>query len=125
MRTVILRSKDDNLEVSEPPDSATDSDRSVSVNLATALTALFENLFSARLVGPALIQIGRTLGDKVKLYRLKNLMRLNEKLDKVIAARGIDRHAMADVALSLGLPFLERASYQSRRQDPTGHSAYV
>lgn len=98
--------------MSEPPNDVTDDDQQVSRSLATALTGLLEKLFSASLVGPALSQIGLTIGDRVKLYRIENLIRLNEKLEKVIAERGMDREALADVALSVGLPLLERASYQ-------------
>ena len=97
--------------MSELPDSATD-DGAASKGLAIALTGLLETLFSASLVGPALSQIGLTIGDRIKLYRVRNLMRLNEKLDKAISERGLDRGTLTDVALSVGLPLLERASYQ-------------
>ena len=81
-------------------------------SLATALTGLLEKLFSASLVGPALSQLGATVGDQVKSFRVRNLMRIGEQLDEVLADRGLDRSDLSGIAMSVGLPLLEKASYQ-------------
>lgn len=76
--------------------------------VAIALGRLFETVFSASVIGPALQQVGLTIGDHVKSYRIKNLMSLNQKLDEVFEERGIDRDALQKVSLSVGFPLLEK-----------------
>lgn len=49
-------------------------------SVAIALGRLFETIFSASVIGPALQQVGLTIGDHVKSYRIKNLMSLNQKI---------------------------------------------
>lgn len=77
-----------------------------------ALSGLVEKIFSATLVAPAFSQVGLTIGDQVKLFRIKNLITLNEKLDRVIEERKLDRDDLKKLSLSVGFPLLEKASYQ-------------
>ena len=81
-------------------------------NVATALSGLFEKMFAATLVAPALSQVGLTFGDQVKFYRIKNLIRLNEHLEQVIKERNIDQSNLNKLSMSVGFPLLEKASYQ-------------
>lgn len=77
-----------------------------------ALGVLVEKVFDATVVGPALNQIGLTIGDQFKYYRMKNLIRLNSHLEEVIEERNLDMSDLENVSLSVGFPLLEKASYQ-------------
>ena len=79
---------------------------------ALALTHLVEKVFSATLIAPALSQIGLTLGDQVKFFRIRNLVRLNEHLEEVLKERNLNSTDLKRVSLSVGFPLLEKASYQ-------------
>ena len=81
-------------------------------NVAIALGGLLDKLFSATLVGPALSQIGLTIGDQVKLFRIKNLMSLNKRLEQALMKRNLDKDDLQKLSLSVGFPLLEKASYQ-------------
>ena len=77
-----------------------------------ALSGLVEKVFAATVVGPVLNQIGLTIGDQFKYYRMKNLIRLNRHLEEVIKERNLDKSDLKNVSLSVGFPLLEKASYQ-------------
>ena len=77
-----------------------------------AMTGLVERVFAATLVGPALEQLGMILGDQVKYYRVRNLLRLSKNLYEVLDERGININDVKSIPLSVGLPLLEKASYQ-------------
>ena len=81
-------------------------------NVAIVLGGLLDKLFSATLVAPALSQVGLTIGDQVKFFRIRNLMKLNESLERVIEKRSLDRSNLKKLSLSVGFPLLEKASYQ-------------
>ena len=81
-------------------------------NVAVALCGLLEKLFSATLVAPALSQVGLTIGDQVKFFRIRNLMRLNKRLERVIEERNLSENDLKKLSLSVGFPLLEKASYQ-------------
>ena len=91
----------------------TDSSGGLSKESVTiALTKLFEKIFSATVVAPALSQIGLTLGDRMRFFRIKNLMSLNQKLDEVLEERNLQKGDLKTISLAIGFPLLEKASYQ-------------
>ncbi len=71
------------------------------------LRTVFSTLFK-----PALEQLGMSLGDYAKSFRIRNLIRISEKLDKVLSKRGLNINNLKSISLSVGLPLLEKASYQ-------------
>ena len=81
-------------------------------DVAIALGGLLDKLFSATLVAPALSQVGLSIGDHVKLFRIRNLISLNERLERIIEERSLDRSDLRKLSLSVGFPLLEKASYQ-------------
>ena len=81
-------------------------------SLAVALSGLLEKVFSATLVAPAFSQIGLTIGDQIKFYRIRNLIRLNEHLEGIIQQRNLNESDLQKLSLSVGFPLLEKASYQ-------------
>ena len=76
------------------------------------IDGLAEKIFPATLIGPALSQIGLTIGDQAKYFRIKNLLRLSDRLGKVIEEKNLDKNSLQKLSLSVGLPLLEKASYQ-------------
>lgn len=77
-----------------------------------ALTGLLEKMFSATLVVPALSQIGLTIGDRLRFFRMKNLLSLNRRLGEVLEQRNLRESDVKSISLAVGLPLLEKASYQ-------------
>ena len=77
-----------------------------------AIAELANKVFATSVVGPALSQLGLVLGDQAKLYRVANLVRINQKLDRILSEKGVSRGETVSIAASVGLPLLERASYQ-------------
>ena len=43
---------------------------------------------------------------------MKNLLRLNDRLEKVIEEKNLDKSSLQKLSLSVGLPLFEKASYQ-------------
>ena len=68
--------------------------------------------FCQQLFGPAVDQIGQIGGDWARLWRLKNLVSIHDKFDRILQDRKIDPSEGRHLALSVGLPMLEKASYQ-------------
>ena len=79
---------------------------------AMVLVPLAEKIFSSTLVGPALSQMGLIIGNHARLFRIKNLIAINEKLDGILDERNLERGDLKNISLSVGLPLLEKASYQ-------------
>ena len=69
--------------------------------------------FCQQLFGPAVEQIGQIGGDWARLWRLKNLVSIQDKFDRILQDRRIDPSEGRHLALSVGLPMLEKASYQN------------
>ena len=68
--------------------------------------------FCQQLFGPAVDQIGQIGGDWARLWRLKNLVSIHDKFDRILQDRKIAPSEGRHLALSVGLPMLEKASYQ-------------
>ena len=68
--------------------------------------------FAETLFGPALQQVGEIGGDWARLWRLRNLVTISEKMNRILEAKGIMPEHRRYLALSVGLPMLEKASYQ-------------
>ena len=68
--------------------------------------------FAQRLFGPSVDQVGLVLGDWVRLWRAKNLLSIKERMDRILQEKGFDPAAGRHLTLSVGLPLLEKASYQ-------------
>ena len=67
---------------------------------------------ASRLFGPAADELGEISGDWARYWRLRNLVVIHEKFEKVLQAKGLDYGDLRHLSLSVGLPMLERASYQ-------------
>ena len=95
------------------PDATTTEEVENSQGTGVAeLTKLVDRVFAASVVLPALSQIGQTLGDQAKLFRIRNLIRINDQLDQILDAKGLDEDQRRKLSLAVGLPLLEKASYQ-------------
>lgn len=68
--------------------------------------------FAQRLFGPSVDQAGLILGDWARLWRAKNLLSIKERMDRILQEKGFDPRAARHLSLSVGLPLMERASYQ-------------
>lgn len=67
---------------------------------------------ASRLFGPAADELGEITGDWARYWRLQNLMVIQRKVENVLQAKGLNRGNLRHLSLSVGLPMLERASYQ-------------
>ena len=65
-----------------------------------------------RLFGPATNELGEIAGDWARSWRLRNLLAIQKRLEKRLQAKGVDYSDLRHLSLSVGLPMLERASYQ-------------
>ena len=70
------------------------------------------NKFTQQLFGPMAGEIGQTIGDRARLWRVKNLLSIQQKLERICQQKGLDPRAGRHLALSAGLPLLEKASCQ-------------
>lgn len=68
-----------------------------------------------RLFGPAVKELGELIADWPRSWRLRNLLAIQERLERKLRQKGIDRDKLHNLSLSIGLPMLEKASYQ---EDP-------
>ena len=68
--------------------------------------------FANKIFGPAFQQTGEIIGDWARYWRLKNLLSISKRFDKICEDKGINPSAGRHLALSIGLPMLEMASYQ-------------
>ena len=72
-----------------------------------ALRSLARTVF-----GPALGEVGQMFGDVARGFRARNLANISAKTDKALAAKGLSPSQARPIKLSVGLPLLEKASYQ-------------
>lgn len=77
-----------------------------------AIVRVVERIFSATIVGPAMAQIGLSIGDSIKYQRIKNLIEIDKKLDRICENEDIVRDSLNRLAFSVGMPLIEKASYQ-------------
>lgn len=68
--------------------------------------------FSLKLLGPAAEQFGLMAGDWARVWRLKNLLSISGKVDRICQEEGINLADGHHLAMAVGLPLLEKASYQ-------------
>ncbi len=68
--------------------------------------------FARQLFGPSAEQVGQIGGDWARLWRMKNLLCIKKKVDRLIEDKGVDVDDVHHLSLSVGLPMLEKASYQ-------------
>ena len=64
------------------------------------------------IAGPASSELGLMLSDRVKAWRMNNLIRVSEKFDRICDERGLNRYDLQSLSIDVGLPMLERASYE-------------
>ena len=64
------------------------------------------------IAGPASNELGLILSDRVKAWRMNNLIRVSEKFDRICDEKGLNRHDLQSLTIAVGLPMLERASYE-------------
>ena len=64
------------------------------------------------LFGPAATQIGELLGDVARSWRSANFVSISDKFYDKCREKGFDPESGRKIALSIGLPLLEKASYQ-------------
>lgn len=70
------------------------------------------NRLVQRLFGPAITNLGEIAGDWVRLWRMANLAAISRRVDRLTERRGLDPTGARRVALSVGLPLLEKASLE-------------
>ena len=68
--------------------------------------------FARRLFGPAAAELGEIGGDWARYWRLRNLLAIQGRLERILQSKGIGHNDLRHLSLSVGLPMLERASYQ-------------
>lgn len=68
--------------------------------------------FGRVILGPAAEQGGHLLSQNIGWYRLKNLVAINEKFLRLCEEKGFDPKDAKHLAWSVGLPLIEKASYQ-------------
>ena len=61
-------------------------------------------------LGPAKEQMGEFIGDSVRLWRLRHLARIMEKVHQLAVKKGLDSTQAKPLALHVGLPWVEKAS---------------
>ena len=62
------------------------------------------------IVGPAAHEIGVAVSEQIKFWRLKNLMSISEKFDRICTEKNLNPSDLRPLAISVGLPMLEKAS---------------
>ena len=67
--------------------------------------------FSRRLLGPGADEVGQIVGDWARLWRIKNLICIKKKFERICQEKGIDPSEGRYLPLAVGLPLLEKASY--------------
>ena len=68
--------------------------------------------FCRKLLGPAAEQIGQSIGERLVEFRLNNLLRISERVDRILREKGQPQSANRHLPLSVGLPTIEKASYE-------------
>ena len=78
---------------------------------------------------PAITTLGSIFGDTIREYRIKNLIRIWEKLEKIQKRKGITSKSMRHLSYKIGLPLVEFASMEddSTLQEKWAHliSSYI
>ena len=68
--------------------------------------------FTLKIFGPAAEQAGLIIDDRARLFRVTNLISIKEKFDRICMENGIKPNEGRHLAMSVGLPLLDKASYQ-------------
>ena len=68
--------------------------------------------FALKLLGPGAEQFGLMGGDWTRLWREKNLLAIKDKYDRIVRDKEIEPAKGIYLAWSVGLPLIEKASYQ-------------
>ena len=68
--------------------------------------------FGMTLLGSPFKQVGKLIGDTARYWRLTNLISISDKVYAKCREKGFDPESGQKIALSMGLPLLEKASYQ-------------
>ena len=68
--------------------------------------------FARRIFGPSADDLGLIISDHVRLWRLRNLISISRKFDRICREKGIDLSEGNHLKLAVGLPLIEKASYQ-------------
>ena len=84
----------------------------VGVVVASKEMAAAVRKFTLKILGPGAEQAGLIVGDWARLWRVKNLVAINEKFDRICKEKGFNPAEGRYLVMSLGLPLLEKASYQ-------------
>ena len=62
------------------------------------------------IAGPGSKELGLMLSDRVKSWRLGNLISISEKFERIFREKGLDSSDLRSLSMSVGLPMLEHAS---------------
>ena len=68
--------------------------------------------FCRKLLGPAAEQIGQSLGERLVVFRVNNLLKISERVEKILEDRDAPRPATTHLPPSVGLPLIDKASYE-------------
>ena len=74
--------------------------------------SLVRRVFGREHISAAMRALDLLVSDQIKFYRAKCLIDIGKKLDEICATRGINPNDGRKLAMRIGLPLLERASYQ-------------
>lgn len=74
--------------------------------------SLVRRVFGREHISAAMRALDLLVSDQIKFYRVRCLVEIGKKFDEICANRGIDPNHGRKLAMRIGLPLLERASYQ-------------
>ena len=74
--------------------------------------SLIRRVLGRNYVSAAMRALDLLASDNIKFYRIKCLLDIGQKFDEICAARGINPNDGRKLAMRIGLPLLDRASYQ-------------
>ena len=62
------------------------------------------------IAGPSTQEFGLVLSDRVKFWRLKNLIHISEKFERICKEKNLDPTKLRPLTIAVGLPMLEHAA---------------
>ena len=70
--------------------------------------------FFEEIIGPPVKAFAKTLADRINLYRLENLIKISERIEKIQKEKNVKREDIKHLSYKVGLPLLENASLEEQ-----------